>query len=262
MPGSAPDRAPLLPRSKAALAASAVLLAVALPQVLHAAGLLSEGWPGGSGGSVLPTSTLVSYMKSEGYPSLFALMALEGACMPIPSEVVLPLSGYLVYAGALNYWVVLCVSTAASLVGALVDYFLALWLGRPFVVRMLKLVSLHGGALDTAERWFGTSGRWTVFLARFVPVFGPLISLPAGLFKMDLKEFVPMTAAGVFGWSALLVLAGYVAGDAWQTAFSFLTVANVLAAILAAAAVAYIAYYARGSPAKGLAGVSPSASGP
>lgn len=196
---------------------------------------------------MLSESSLRNFMKNTGYVSLFALMALESASLPIPSEVVLPFAGYLVSQGILNFWLVLLVSTVASLAGALLDYYLARRLGRPFVVRMLKFFRVHSGALERAETWFDTSGRWTVFLARFVPVLRTVISLPAGLFRMDVKSFILMTVAGCLGWSAVLVYAGYLAPTAWVSAFnSTSTVTDALSALAASAAAFYVVYYMYG----------------
>lgn len=184
-------------------------------------------------------------MMKYGYASLFALMALESASLPIPSEVVLPLAGYFVRIGVLNFWVAVGVSTAASLAGALVDYFLAAWLGRPFVVRLLNLFKLHRGALDRAEAWFERSAQWTVFAARFVPGLRTIISLPAGLFEMDITRFIIMTTTGCFAWSVVLIYAGFLAGSASSSAFvSSPTAIDGLSALVAAMSAAYMAYYA------------------
>ena len=250
MSAEAPSAAPLMPRSRFLLAAAIVVLTVGVLQLTHVFEIPLGSWfsNSGAGGSVISKSSLVGFMKSAGYPSLFGLMVLEGSSMPVPSEVVLPLAGYLVSLGILNYWLVLAVSTTACVVGALIDYALALWLGRPFVAKMMKTFRVHGGALDRAERWFDTSGRWTVFLARFVPILGPVISLPAGLFRMDVKSFVLMTAAGALGWSAVLVYAGVLAGNAWASAFtSSTTVVDALSLVAASAATIYVTYYVYGS---------------
>jgi membrane protein DedA with SNARE-associated domain len=242
--------APLIPRSRLLFVAALAVLAVGLLQLAHVIELPFGAWFSGAEGSLLSPSRLNDFMRSWGYPSLFALMALESASLPVPSEVVLPFAGVLVSSGVLNFWLVLAVSTVASLTGALVDYYLALWLGRPFVTRMLKLFRVHGGALERAESWFDTSGRWTVFLARFVPVLRTVISLPAGLFRMDIKSFILMTVVGCLGWSAVLVYAGVLAGNAgssWQSAFSSSrTLADGLSAVAMSAAAAYIAYYIYG----------------
>jgi membrane protein DedA with SNARE-associated domain len=127
-----------------------------------------------------------------------------------------------------------------------------MWLGRPFVTRLLQVFRVHSGALERAERWFDTSGRWTVFLARFVPVLRTVISLPAGLFRMGVKSFVLLTAVGCLAWSAILVYAGVLAGNAWQNAFSSSsTVVDGLSAVAAASAAAYVAYYLYGWTSRG-----------
>ena len=202
-------------------------------------------WFSWLGGSILSSGTLNSFMTKYGYASVFALMALESASTPVPSEVVLPLAGYFVSLGSLNFWVVVVVSTAGSLVGALVDYFLAKWLGRPFVVGLLGLFRLHKNALDRAEAWFDRSAQWTVFAARFVPGLRTVISLPAGLFEMDFSRFVLMTVAGCFAWSVILVYAGVLAGSPSTTTFATSsTVIDGLSGLVAAMSAAYILYYA------------------
>jgi membrane protein DedA with SNARE-associated domain len=200
-------------------------------------------------GSLISSSTLGSFMTNYGYASLFALMALESASLPVPSEVVLPFAGYLVSTGTMNLWGAVLVSTVASVFGALVDYYLAVWLGRPFVVGLLRAVRLHRVALDRAEGWFERYGQWTVFAARFVPGLRTVISLPAGLFRMKLATFVVMTVVGCFAWSTVLVYAGFLAGSSWSTAFaSSSTVVDDLSALVAATSAAYIAYYALWRP--------------
>ena len=195
-------------------------------------------------GSILSSTTLNSFMMTYGYASVFALMALESASLPIPSEVVLPLAGYFVRVGTLSFWPVIAVSTAASLAGALLDYYLAKWLGRPFVVGLLKLFRLHRNSLDRAEAWFDRSAQWTVFAARFVPGLRTIISLPAGLFEVKIERFVLMTLAGCFAWSVILVYAGVLAVNVSQTTFSTSsTVIDGLSALVAAVSAAYVLYY-------------------
>ena len=236
-----------MPRNRVLLVVAVAVLTVGLLQLVRVVELPLGSFFSGTGGSALSTSSLLDFMRNVGYPSLFALMLLESASLPVPSEVVLPFAGYLVYGGALNIWLVLLVTTAGSLAGALVDYYLALWLGRPFVTRLMKLFRVHGGALERAEKWFDASGRWTVFLARFVPVLRTVISLPAGLFRMGVRSFMLMTVVGCLGWSAVLVYAGYLAGPAWNSVFtSSQTLVDALSAIAVTLAAIYIAYYAYG----------------
>lgn len=234
-----------VPKSKYLLVLAVLAFALGLFQTANVIQLPFGALFSRLSGSVFSSLSLNDFMAKYGYASLFALMALESASLPIPSEVVLPLAGYFVSIGVLNFWVAVGVSTAASLFGALVDYYLAIWLGRPFVVALLNLFKLHKGALDRAEAWFDRSAQWTVFAARFVPGLRTVISLPAGLFEMKISRFIVMTVAGCFAWSVVLVYAGLLAGSASTNAFaSSPAVIQGLSALVAATAGAYILYYA------------------
>jgi len=233
-----------IPRSKYLLAVAVVLLVVGTLQALDLVEL-----PFGTlfywlSGSLLSSSTLTDFMSKYGYVSVFTLMALESASIPVPSEVVLPLAGYFVSTSALNFWAVVAVSTVASLIGALVDYYLAKWLGRPFVAAILNLFRLHRSALDRAEAWFGRSAQWTVFAARFVPGLRTVISLPAGLFEMSVSRFIIMTVAGCLAWSVILVYAGVLAGSPSTSTFAnSSTVIDDLSALVAAMSAVYVLYF-------------------
>lgn len=234
----------LVPRNIYLLIAALLVFAVGLLEATSVIELPFGSVFSWLSGSILSSSTLNNFMSSYGYASIFALMALESASIPIPSEVVLPLAGYFVWLGTLNFWGVVAVSTVASLAGALVDYYLAVWLGRPFVVGLLRLFRLHKDVLDRAEAWFGRSAQWTVFVARFVPGLRTVISLPAGLFEMNIYRFVVMTVAGCFAWSVVLVYAGFLAGSPSSGTFaSSPTVVDGLSALAALVSAAYVVFY-------------------
>lgn len=233
-----------VPKSRYLLAFALVSLVIGLAQALNIVQLPFGTWFSRLTGSVLSSSTLNSFMSQYGYASLFALMALESASLPVPSEVVLPLAGYFVHQGVLDFWLAVIVSTVASLAGALFDYFLAVWLGRPFVIGLLGIFRLHKDLLDRAEAWFDRSAQWTVFAARFVPGLRTVISLPAGLFEMDRVRFIIMTVAGCFAWSVVLVYAGELAGSSSTSTFATSsTVIQGLSALVAAASALYVVYY-------------------
>jgi len=166
--------------------------------------------------SLVDTSSLTSLMKSLGYLGLFVLMTLESASAPIPSEVFLPFAGYLVFVGSMNYLAAVAVSTVAGLLGALVDFYLALLVGRPFVEHVLSRVGMQPASIDGAERWMNERGSWAVFLARFLPGLRSIISIPAGLLRMRLRTFVALTSLGSLIWSAALIYLGLSAGTLWS----------------------------------------------
>ena len=236
----------LVPKNRYLLVVALAALFVGALQATDVIELPFGAWFSGVTGSVISVASLNDFMTKYGYASLFALMALESASLPIPSEVVLPFAGYMVYLGNLNFWAAVAVSTAASLAGALFDYYVAIWLGRPFVVGLLRLFKLHNAALERAERWFARSGQWTVFVARFVPGLRTIISLPAGLFEMNIWNFIVMTVAGCFAWSVVLVYAGLVAGSYTSALGAFAsstTVLDDLSGVVAVISGIYVVYY-------------------
>lgn len=191
--------------------------------------------------------SLLNSLLGTGYAGLFVLMAMESAAFPVPSEVVLPLAGYLVFAGKMNLWLAILDATAAGLAGALVDYYLALWLGRPVVYRLLGMVGVSSTHLDNGERWVDSKGAWSIFVGRLIPGVRSVISIPAGLLRMKIKPFVALTIVGSLAWSALLIYLGFSAGALWQSALDSLSAVADQAAlvIVAGVSVLYVVYYLR-----------------
>jgi len=235
-----------VPRSKYLVVVAAAALFLSVVELADLFQLPLEGSISGaaSTGSLVSMSFLTSLLNT-GYAGLFVLMAMESAALPIPSEVVLPFAGYLVYLGKMNLEMAFAVATAAGLVGALVDYYLALWLGRPLVYGLLRRVGVAQSHLDSAERWVDSKGAWSVFVGRFIPGVRSVISLPAGVLRMKLAPFVVLTIAGSFIWSAVLIYLGFQAGPLWQSALGSLSGYATQAALIvvAAASVLYIAFY-------------------
>ena len=158
-------------------------------------------------------NTIVNLLYQTGYLGVFLLMVAESATLPIPSEVVLPLGGYLVWQGRLEFWSTVAVATVGSLVGTMVDYAIGYYLGRPAVLRYGRIVRFSEKRLETTERWFGSHGKSVVLLARFVPLLRTLIAFPAGLVKMDVKRFLAYSAVGILVWDFALVYLGFLAGQ-------------------------------------------------
>ena len=141
------------------------------------------------------------------------MMVMESATLPVPSEVVLPLGGYLVSQGKLEFWSVVAVATLGSMVGTMVDYGIGYYLGRPAVLRYGRIVRFSRERLETTERWFALHGRSVVLLTRFVPLLRTLIAFPAGIVRMEPKRFLAFSAVGILVWDIALVYLGVLAGQ-------------------------------------------------
>lgn len=149
---------------------------------------------------------------STGYAGIFVLMMLEGATFPIPSEVILPFAGYLVFEGKLAFWTVVLVATVGALVGTLVDYGTGYYLGRVAILRYGRYIHLNENHLKTSERWFAKHGNIMVFVCQFVPLIRTLIAFPAGISEMKVWKFVMYAGIGTAIWNSVLVYVGFYAG--------------------------------------------------
>jgi membrane protein DedA with SNARE-associated domain len=162
---------------------------------------------------------IIAIIAATGYGGIILLMAAESACIPIPSEVIMPLSGYLAWKGTLSLIGVILAGALGSMLGSLVAYYAGLRLGRPFIVRYGRYILLKESDLDTAERWFAKYGGKATFIARLVPIVRTFISLPAGIAKMDIKRFTVYSFVGSVPWCAFLAYVGYVLEDSWRVVF-------------------------------------------
>jgi len=241
------------PRSIYLATAAVVVLGLALIEIVDFVELPFESQLAALGrSSLISTSSVTNTMESFGYLGLFALMALESASAPIPSEVFLPFAGYLVFLGSMNYIAAVTVSTVAGVLGALADYYLALLVGRSFFDGLLSRVGVKPASIDGAERWMNERGAWAVFLARFVPGLRSIISIPAGLLKMRLRTFVVLTLLGSLIWSAALIYLGLSTGALWSSALATPSMAfTVIEVFAAAVSIVYLAYYATAGRVRG-----------
>jgi membrane protein DedA with SNARE-associated domain len=140
-------------------------------------------------------------------------MTLEGATLPVPSEIVLPLTGFLVYQGRLEFWTAVAAATLGSLIGTIVDFGIGYYLGRPAVLRYGRKIRLSEKHLMITERWFANHGSAAVLLARFVPLLRTLIAFPAGTAKMKIGKFLAYSTVGIVIWDITLIYLGVLAGQ-------------------------------------------------
>lgn len=189
------------------------------------------------------TNLILEIIRISGYPGIFFLMALESACMPIPSEIVMPFAGYLVQEGKLGsgfsgLMYVTLAGTFGCTAGSVAAYYVGIYLGRPFILKYGRYVLLREKHLQMAESWFDRYGDIAVFFSRVLPVIRTFISLPAGIGKMNFKKFVVYTTVGSFPWCFALAYIGY-AFD-WRFLHN---IAPMLDMVVVSALLIIVAYY-------------------
>jgi membrane protein DedA with SNARE-associated domain len=154
------------------------------------------------------------------WPGVTLLMAIESACIPLPSEIIMPLAGWmLVKDRGLGWeWLLLAAFSGAlgNLIGSLLAYYVGVYGGRPLVDRFGRYILISHHDLDLAERWFTKYGNWAIFFSRVLPVVRTFISFPAGLARMNVWKFSLYTFVGSLPWSLGLAWAGFVLGEHWE----------------------------------------------
>jgi len=177
-------------------------------------------------------------ISTLGYLGLALLLVAENLFPPIPSEVVLPLAGFVVGRGDLSFWGALLASTTGSVVGALILYTLGRYGGRGLVLRYGSWLRVSAKEVERAEGWFRRYGDWVVLGARVVPFARSVVSIPAGTMKMPLLRFTVLTAIGSGVWNTLLIGAGVALGANWERISGWIGSYSDAALILLAGAVA------------------------
>ncbi len=161
-------------------------------------------------------SLIINIISTSGYFGIVVLSALESACVPIPSEVIVPFSGYLAGIGKFSFLAVVLWATFGNLFGSLIAYAVGYFGGRPFIRRWGKYVFLREEELERADVWFKKYGSPAIFFSRMLPIVRTFISLPAGIGRMNLTKFVAYTFLGALPWNFALVYLGLKFGENWK----------------------------------------------
>jgi membrane protein DedA with SNARE-associated domain len=157
-------------------------------------------------------------ISSLSYPGIVLLMAIESACIPLPSEVIMPFSGYLVYAHRFSsLWLVATMGAIGCNLGSVLAYEIGAYGGRPLIEKYGKYVLLSTHDLELADRFFKRYGSITVFLGRLLPVIRTFIALPAGIARMPRGRFHFYTFAGSWPWCWVLAYIGFKLGERWDS---------------------------------------------
>ncbi|MFA6272345.1 MAG: DedA family protein [Patescibacteria group bacterium] len=182
------------------------------------------------------------FIEKVGYLGVFLLMTLESMVAPVPSEAVMPFAGFLWFEGSMTpIWIVVA-STAGSIIGSLISYFIGAYLGKPFVKRFGKYLLLNEHHLETTEKFFRKYGEKTIFISRFVPVVRHFISIPAGVGRMHLSKFIIYTTLGAGIWNTFLAYIGFELGNNWN---EIRTYSEVLDIIIVLAIIGAIIYFVK-----------------
>jgi membrane protein DedA with SNARE-associated domain len=175
---------------------------------------------------------IISVISHSGYLGIVLLMGIESACIPLPSEVIMPFSGYLVSAGRFRLtWVALAGAFGCNL-GSLVAYYVGSLGGRPLVEKYGRYALVTRHDLEMADRFFARYGDWAVFLARLLPVIRTFIAFPAGVARMNFLRFHIYTFLGSFPWCWVLAFVGLKLGERWPTLRTYFHRFDALVAIV------------------------------
>ncbi|WP_462406053.1 DedA family protein [Gracilibacillus sp. Marseille-QA3620] len=193
---------------------------------------------------------IIDIMDQFGYIGILFLIAVENIFPPIPSEVILTFGGYLTTKTSMTVTGVVAVSTAGSVIGAIILYGLGMLLGKE---RIEKIVNRYGHILrvtvedvEKADNWFHKYGLWTIFFCRFVPLIRSLISIPAGMARINFVTFLLLTTIGTFIWNVVLVSIGAILGDSWESIVHYMDYySNVVYVLLVILFLAFVIWYVR-----------------
>ena len=159
---------------------------------------------------------IVATISKLGYTGVVLLMAIESACIPLPSEIIMPFSGYLVSKGEMNLWLVGIAGAVGCVLGSMVAYWAGMYGGRPFIEKYGRYILISHHDLDLADRWFAKYGEIIVFASRLLPAIRTFIAFPAGVARMNIPRFIIYTFAGSLPWCLGLAYVGQKLGEQWD----------------------------------------------
>lgn len=188
---------------------------------------------------------VMHWVQGSGTIGVFLAMVLESACIPLPSEVIMPFGGYLAWTGHGQLWMMIVAGTLGNVVGSLIAYYVGRWGGRPLLNRFGRYIHLSERHLHSADRWFERRGEWAVLIGRLLPGVRTFISLPAGIAKMPVGRFILYTTIGSLPWVAILAYAGFKLGQNWAGIEHYTHPLLYVAVILVVALVVWL-WFTRG----------------
>jgi membrane protein DedA with SNARE-associated domain len=162
------------------------------------------------------TNFILNLFTSLGYAGIVVAMAIESCCIPLPSELIMPLAGFLAFQGKFNVWVAGVAGALGCLLGSAVAYWIGATGGRPLLLRYGRYILISQHDADRADSFFARYGEITIFVTRLMPIVRTFISLPAGIARMNFARFSLYTFLGSLPWCWVLAWAGYTLGAHWK----------------------------------------------
>ncbi|MDR2220593.1 MAG: DedA family protein [Methylobacillus sp.] len=185
---------------------------------------------------------IIGVISTLGYGGIVLLMAIESACIPLPSEIIMPFSGYLVFKGEMTLWGVSFAGAIGCVLGSIPAYYLGMAGGRPFVEKYGKWLLISHHDLELADRWFEKHGEIIIFIGRLLPAVRTFIAFPAGVARMNMGRFILYTFTGSLIWCWLLAYAGMRLGEHWESLKVYFHDFHI---VLVIAAVIFAVWYVR-----------------
>ncbi len=185
---------------------------------------------------------ITDLISTFGYPGILFLMTLESACMPVPSEIVMPFGGFAAQQGRLDFFWVGMAGSIGCLVGSVLSYAVGYYGGRPLLEKYGKFFFITKHEIDIAHSWFEKYGVLTVFVARLLPIVRTFISLPAGIARMEFKKFAMYSFIGSIPWCFALAYVGVMLGENWARLEDYWIYLDILTVIGVIAFFCYLGY--------------------
>jgi membrane protein DedA with SNARE-associated domain len=185
---------------------------------------------------------ITSFISSLGYPGIFSLMVIESAMIPIPSEIIMPFSGFLVATGKLSFFEVVLAGSFGNLIGSIITYYLGIKIGRHLIIKYGKYIFFSESHLRFTEKLFERLGDKISFIGRLLPGVRTYVSFPLGIAKANLIKFMIYTLIGSLIWNALLTYAGLRLGSNWQSFHKYSPYLDIVAVIMIIAFAVWFIY--------------------
>lgn len=185
---------------------------------------------------------ITAFIDGTGYTSIVILMALESMIAPIPSEAVMPFAGFLIAEGRFTFISVIFFSTLGSIIGSLISYYIGFIGGKPLIEKFGKYLLLNKHHLEVTEKYFSKRGDITILVCRFIPVVRHLISIPAGIGKMNILKFCLYTIIGAGAWNTFLTWVGYELKNNWNEVIKYSSAIDIVILIVLGLLFIYTVY--------------------